>query len=235
MEDDACGDRALIAAARSSLAEAADPAKAPDMQRYMRSDMPFRGVAKPERAVIARNVFADFPLPSPQALVATARMLWDEAEFREERYLAVDLTGYRAYRAYRDWQRPDLVPLYEHMIVTGAWWDHVDEIASRRIGPLLLAFPEEIAPVMRAWSRDPDLWRRRTSIICQLAAKERTDVPLLAECLEAGIGDKDFFIRKAIGWALRQHARIDPDWVRAFVASHPDLSPLSVREATKHL
>ena len=232
MQDNACADRALIAAARSSLAAVANPVKAPEMQRYMRSAMPYRGVPKPERAAVARKVFAEFPLTSPQALIVTARTLWDEAEFREERYLAVDLTGHRAYQA---WQRPDLLPLYEHMIVTGAWWDYVDEIASRRVGPLLLAFPDEIAPVMRRWSHDPDLWRRRTSIICQLAAKDRTDVQLLAECLEAGIGEKDFFIRKAIGWALRQHARIDPGWVRNFVATHPDLSPLSVREATKHL
>jgi 3-methyladenine DNA glycosylase AlkD len=232
VEHGTSADRALLDAARSNLAELADPVKAPQMQRYMRSAMPYRGVAKPERAKLARQLFADFPLTSPESFVATTRALWDEARWREERYLAMDLTG---HRAYRDWQRPDLLPLYEHMIVTGAWWDYVDEIASRRVGPLLLAYPDKIAPVMRAWSRDPDLWRRRTSIICQLAAKERTDVPLLAECLEAGIGEKDFFIRKAIGWALRQHARIDPDWVRTFVASHPGLSPLSVREATKHL
>jgi 3-methyladenine DNA glycosylase AlkD len=232
VDDSAWADRGLIAAARSNLAELADPVKAPQMQRYMRSAMPYRGVAKPERAKLATRLFANFPLTAPESFVATVRTLWDEAEFREERYLAMDLTG---HRAYRDWQRPDLLPLYEHMIVTGAWWDYVDEIAARRVGPLLLAYPDAIASVMRTWSRDPDLWRRRTSIICQLAAKDRTDVPLLTECLAAGIGERDFFIRKAIGWALRQHARIDPDWVRAFVTEHPDLSPLSVREATKHL
>lgn len=225
-------DRALIDAARTGLADAADPVKAPQMQRYMRSAMPYRGVAKPARAVLARRLFTEFPLHSPRAWLATTRSLWDEAEWREERYLAMDLTG---HRAYRQWQEPEVLPLYEHMIVTGAWWDYVDEIASRRVGPLLLAYPDDVAPVMRAWSRDTDLWRRRTSIICQLAAKERTDVALLAECLEAGIGEPDFFLRKAIGWALRQHARIDPGWVRDFVATHPGLSPLSVREATKHL
>lgn len=225
-------DEALVEAARRGLAELADPVKAPQMQRYMRSEMPFRGVPKPERAALARRLFAAHPLPSPAVLVATVRTLWDAARFREERYLAADLTGWRGYRA---WQGPELLPLYEHMIVTGAWWDHVDEIANRRVGPLLLAHPDEVAPAMRAWAHDDDRWRRRTAIICQLGAKERTDVALLTEAIEASIGEGDFFLRKAIGWALRQHARVDPDWVRAFVAAHPDLSPLSVREATKHL
>lgn len=224
--------RALIAAARSGLAALGDARKAPEMQRYMKSELPFRGVASPERKALARTLFAEHVLGSVDALRTVVLTLWREAEYREERYLAMDLTGHRAYRA---WQTPDLVPLYEEMIVTGAWWDYVDEIANRRVGPLLRGFPDELTPIMHAWAADTDLWKRRTSIICQLSFKEATDTALLTSAIEANLGDRDFFIRKGIGWALRQFARTEPGWVRAFVDSHPGLSPLSVREALKHL
>ena len=88
---------------------------------------------------------------------------------------------------------------------------------------------------MRRWSRDDDLWRRRSAILCQLTFKARTDLDLLYACIEANLDDSDFFLRKGIGWALRQHARTDPEWVREFVATHPALSPLSRKEALRHL
>ena len=224
--------RALIAAARSRLAAIGDPRKAPEMQRYMKSELPYRGVAAPARKALTKELFAAHPLPDETALRTAALTLWREAGYREERYVAIDLTGYRAYRA---WQTPALLPLYEEMIVTGAWWDYVDEIANHRIGPLLREYPDELTPVMRAWAGDDDRWKRRTSIICQLSFKEATDTALLTDAIEANTGDRDFFVRKGIGWALRQFARTEPGWVRAFVDGHPGLSPLSVREALKHL
>jgi 3-methyladenine DNA glycosylase AlkD len=93
-----------------------------------------------------------------------------------------------------------------------------------------------VQPVIREWSERPERWLRRASIICQLDAKASTDLTLLTDVIEANLADREFFIRKAIGWALRQYARTDPDWVREFVAAHRDtLSPLSYREAIKHL
>ncbi len=226
------GER-LIIAVRTGLAEAADPERAVGQQAYMKSALPFRGLTAPELRRVCRALFAAHPLPDRRAWEQTVRTLWDEAAYREERYAAIALTGHRLYHGHQD---PGLLPLYEHMIVTGAWWDHVDELASRRVGPVLLAYPTEVAPVMRAWSTDPDRWRRRTSIICQLGAKQQTDVALLTDSVLANLDDRDFFLRKAIGWALRQYARVDPDWVRAFVAEHRDrMAALSVREATKHL
>ena len=94
--------------------------------------------------------------------------------------------------------------------------------------------PAIVRPVVRRWARDTDRWRRRAAVICQIGAKDGTDTALLAEAIEANLADPDFFLRKGIGWALRQHARLDPDWVRTFAATH-DLSPLSRREALKHL
>ncbi|KAA9157203.1 DNA alkylation repair protein [Amycolatopsis acidicola] len=222
----------FVRTVRTGLASAGDPVKAPEMRRYMKSELPFHGVPKPARARLTRRWFADFPLPDKESFVSAVRELWREAGFREERYVAIDLTGHRLYQR---WQDSSLLPLYEELIVTGAWWDYVDEVAVRRVGPLLRAEPEILLPQLRRWAVDEDHWRRRTAIICQLGAKQDIDIGLLAFAIEASIGERDFFLRKGIGWALRQHARIDPAWVLRFVDEHPGLSPLSVREALKHV
>lgn len=221
----------LVDAVRRGLAGLADPAKAPDMQRYTKSDLPFRGVAKPERAALTRALFAEHPIDDPETWVAAVRTLWHEAAYREERYVALDLIGARRYAA---WQDAGLLPLYRELIVTGAWWDFVDEIASRRVGPILRA-DDGVKAIMLDWSHDDDRWLRRTSVICQLGAKAATDTDLLTRCVEANVEDPDFFLRKGIGWALRDYAKTDPEWVRAFVQDHPALSGLSRREALKHL
>lgn len=196
------------------------------MQRYMKSAMPFRGVAKPGRAALLRELRP--VLAETDAVATAADELWTGAEFREDRYMAILL-------ARRLTPSPDRLPTYRRWIVEGAWWDYVDEIASHLVGPTLRASPAEVTPVVRSWSTDDDHWLRRTSIICQLGSKEHTDTALLAAAIEASIGETDFFLRKGIGWALRQHAYADPGWVLEFLAAHPDLSPLSRREAAKHL
>jgi 3-methyladenine DNA glycosylase AlkD len=117
---------------------------------------------------------------------------------------------------------------------TGAWWDHVDEVA-HRIAALHDAHPEPTAAAVRRWSTSDDLWLRRLAILGQLGRKDRIDLALLAELIEPNVADTEFFIRKAIGWALRDHARHDAVWVQRFVAQHPELSGLSRREALKHV
>lgn len=226
-------DSDLISAIRDGLAELADPERALAMQAYMKSEMPFRGVQKPARAAMARQLFAAHPLPDLDTWQDTALRLWRDADYREERYLAIALTGDRRYRLH---QVPAVIPMYTEMISTGAWWDYVDEIAARRIGPLLRSQPETVRPIILDWSRATDLWLRRTSIICQLGAKQETDLDLLTECLEVNLSDPDFFIRKAVGWALRDYAWTNPEWVRSWVFSHDSqLSGLSRREALKNI
>lgn len=223
-------DEGLLAAVRAALAMAAEPERAPAMQSYMKSAMPFLGVPKPARERALRPVFAARVLPDASVWSATVLALWRRAQFREERYAAIDLTGHRAY------QHAGTLGLYDEMITTGAWWDYVDEVAARRVGPLLAARPEVIRPVILRWSCDGNRWRRRSSIICQLSFKAGTDLGLLYACIDANLDDQDFFIRKAIGWALRQHARTDPAEVRRFVSARGDrLSPLPRREALKHI
>jgi len=159
--------------------------------------------------------------------------IWNAAGFREERYGAIALTGHRSARPL---QTPDALAMYEHMIMTGAWWDYVDDIAVHRVGPLLASHPREMRKTMVAWSTSPDMWKRRTSIICQVLAKDATDLKLLYACIEPSLASTEFFLRKAIGWALRSYASHDADEVVRYVDKHARwLSGLSKREALKNV
>jgi 3-methyladenine DNA glycosylase AlkD len=223
-------DRILVERVRAGLRAAAEPERAPQMQAYMKSAMPYLGVRVPTVRALVRAEAKTRPPTSTDALAATAAVLWREATHREERYAATALI---AVPAARGLQTMALLPLYQEMITTGAWWDHVDEV-SHRVGGLLVAFPSEMVPTIREWAVDPDRWLRRSAVICQIGLKDATDLDLLVDAIVANIADPDFFLRKAIGWALREYAKTDPDWVRTFVDTH-ELSPLSRREATKHL
>jgi 3-methyladenine DNA glycosylase AlkD len=226
-------DRSLVAAVKDGLAVVADPAKATGMRAYMKSAMPYRGVPAPGQDKLFRRLFAEHPLEGVAVWRATVLALWREAEYREERYAAISLSGHRRYRGY---QTPATVQMYEEMVVDGAWWDYVDAVAIHRIGPLVSAYPGRLKPLMRRWSGDADRWRRRTSIICQVGARGAADVELLYDCIEPNLDDRDFFIRKAIGWALRQYAWTDPDEIERYVAEQGDrLSGLSRREALKNI
>jgi 3-methyladenine DNA glycosylase AlkD len=220
----------LVEAARSQLVDAADPAKSLAMAAYMKTEMPFYGVQNSARKAILRSLVREFPAESFDVYESHVRALWAEPH-REEKYLAI---GYA--RAWRDFIRIESVPLYRDLIVEGAWWDFVDELATQLIGKVLFDNRTIVEPTIREWMDSEDLWLRRVSIICQLRHKEATDTSLLSDACLANVRDKDFFIRKAIGWALREYAKTNPDWVRRFVTDHgAAMAPLSVREATKHL
>ena len=226
-------DHGLVDAVRAALAARADAQRAADQQRYMKSVMPYRGLTAAVLRTALRDVFAAQPLTDRATWAATVRALWDEATFREERYAAIALVRRPAHRTWAT--RRAVVPLLRHMIVTGAWWDYVDELATRCVGPVLAAHPQE-STLMRHWAVDENLWLRRTAILVQLHFAADTDRRLLIDCIEPNLADREFFIRKAIGWALRQVARTDPAWVTAVATDWGDqLSPLSRREALKHV
>jgi 3-methyladenine DNA glycosylase AlkD len=124
-----------------------------------------------------------------------------------------------------------MLPVYEELMSTGAWWDYVDAVAGH-MGNQLRLYPNEVRPVMRAWSTDEDMWKRRVSIICQVSFKKDTDLDLLYANIEPNLADRRFFIRKAIGWALRAYAWTDPEEVARYVAANEArMSGLSKREA----
>jgi 3-methyladenine DNA glycosylase AlkD len=223
----------LVADVRATLAGHADPERAPAMQAYMKSAMPFYGVSASAQRSLLRTCFAAHPLPDRVTFESAVRTLWDDATHREERYAAIALARSRAAARWRD---VDSLPLDDHLVVTGAWWDYVDVVAVHLVGPVVRADPHHAHPVVLRWSVDDDLWRRRTAILCQVAAKDDTDVGLLSACLEPSLDRREFWLRKAIGWSLRSYAYTDPDWVLGYVRTNRDrLSPLSFREATKHL
>jgi len=224
---------ALCRALRAGLEERADPAKAPGMQAYMKSEMPYAGVQTPALRSLCREVFEAHPLGTRSRWMDTVLALWRRARYREERYAAITLAAFRGYRDFRDLEA---LPTCEEMVVDGAWWDYVDSIATRLVGDLLSRHPREMKRHMRAWARGPDVWKRRTAILSQLSFKGATDVRLLHACIEPSVGHPEFFLRKAIGWALREYARTDPDGVAEYVRANAErLSALSKREALRNL
>jgi 3-methyladenine DNA glycosylase AlkD len=223
----------LLARLDERLPTVARPESVPAMVAYLRGQFAFLGVAAPARVAVLREVTADLGRPDEADLRAFARGCWAR-EHRELQYCGCwYLRRWTARVA-----GPGFVDALDEAITQRAWWDTVDDLA-RTTGDLVAAHPELVA-VMDHWAGlaavGPDLWRVRVAILHQLAYKDATDTErLLRYCLDHA-GDTDFFVRKAIGWALRQHARTDPALVRRFVQQHrAELHPLSVREALRHV
>ena len=229
----------VVDAVCRALEKAGDPGRAGAQQSYMKSALPFRGIASPQLRAALRPLLTDpaYRLGDREEWESTIRGLWDGARYREERYAALAIAGHRLYRSWA--VERSAMPLYRHLVESGAWWDFVDDIAAHRVGPVLRSHPETEADRMRAWAVDGDLWVRRAAILSQLLSKDETDRRLLLDCITPNLADRDFFIRKAIGWSLRQYARSGPGaagWVRRSVDDlGARLSPLSRREALKHL
>jgi len=222
--------RVLVDLAVTRLEAVADPEKAGPMAAYMKTEMPFHGVPQAGRTPIMKELVRTYPPTDNDDYRANVRALWD-LPHREEKYLAL---GYA--RAFRDHHTPANLDLFLELVVEGAWWDFVDEIASKLVGGVLLRHRAETTPTIDSLVGDDDMWLRRTAIICQLNHKIETDTGLLARACTVNLADPEFFIRKAIGWALREYAKTDPDWVRSFVRDREHtMSRLSLREATKHL
>jgi len=225
----------LVHAVGTELARHADAERAAGQQAYMKSALPYRGLTTPRLRAVVRPLLGakEHEMSSPDEWEATIRALWDEAAYREEWYAAIALARHRAYRR---WVDSDSMPLWRHLIVTGAWWDVDDHVATHLVRDVRVGAPEVEGLRLREWAASDDLWLRRSAITCQVGLKTGVDRRLLIDAIEPNLADRDFFIRKAIGWALRDHARVAPDWVRSFVDRHDgDLSGLSRREALKHL
>jgi 3-methyladenine DNA glycosylase AlkD len=221
---------ALTGFAATRLAAAANPDKAVPMAAYMKTDQPFYGVQKPGRSAIFNEMIDRFAPSDRDDYCSAVLALWDQPH-REEQYLAI---GYA--KAFPRYITLSSVPLYRRLIVEGAWWDFVDDIATSLVGSVLRSQRDPMTLKIRAWIDDRDLWLRRTAIIGQLGHKEDTDESLLFDACVARLGEEEFFIRKAIGWALREYAKTNPEAVRSFVLDHRgEMSGLSFREATKHL
>ena len=206
-----------------------DPSRAEGMSAYMKNRFPFLGVSSPVRRQLARAALSGLPRPDHRDLADFARLCWERPE-REYQYAAIDQLRKATKRL-----PVGFLEELRWMIVTKPWWDSCDPLSGTVVGGIVRRFPES-APVMEEWIGDPVLWLRRAALLHQLKWKESCDQDRLFRFCELTMGEKEFFIRKAIGWALRQHARVAPEEVTRFLTAHrARLSGLSFREAAKHL
>ncbi len=200
------------------------------MGRYLKTEMPIYGVSKPERIPILRELAGRW-IPATRAEYTDLVLALWQRPHREEKYLAIGVA-----RAHDRFVTKSSVPLYRRLITEGAWWDLVDEVATKLSGRVLLRQRPAMTPTILAWLEHRSLWIRRAALLAQIGHKEATDEDLLFSSCLARAHEKDFFMRKAIGWALRDYAWTAPDAVTDFVATHTaELSGLSKREATKNL
>jgi 3-methyladenine DNA glycosylase AlkD len=208
---------------------ARDPERAAPMAKYMRDQFSYLGLAAPRQQALTRTVLAGLPRPTEDDMRTVALACWDLEE-REYQYFACGWL-----RTHVKVPGPGFLDTARTLITTKAWWDTVDPLATRVVGGLVKRHPSLVAE-MDEWSADRDMWLARTAILHQLNYGAETDTERLFGYCTRQAGHPDFFIRKAIGWALRQYARTDPEAVRQYVAANRDrLAPLSIREATKHL
>lgn len=196
----------------------------------MKSEMPYHGIKSAELTKVKQKWFKEFPVRTFEEYIELIQGLW-AADFREERYVAISL----AYK-YKQYQTVEALPVFQMMIQDGAWWDYVDSIAADLIGALLGKYPEEMRTVVYQWIEHDDLWLRRSAILAQLKFKANTDEAMLYEFCDRCMDEKIFWIRKAIGWALREYSKTNPDSVRTFVEKTRErMSGVTWREARKYI
>lgn len=213
---------------REAFAEAGDPEIAAGQKAYLKGQFSFFGLKSPDRRALQRPFLVKDALPPAEFRGEVIRDLWDMPE-RELHYVAQEL-----FEKYHKHYTLEDIDLLEHLITHNSWWDTVDFLASHIAGRLMQQFPEHRDEVIERWMASDHLWLQRTCLLFQLGYKAELDEVLLEDLIGRLQHHPDFFIRKAIGWILRSHARVNPDFTRYMVKTY-SLSPLSVREAMKHL
>jgi 3-methyladenine DNA glycosylase AlkD len=215
-------------ALQAKLREHANAENAVAMSKYMKDHFPFFGIKSPQRRELANAFLKEHDMLKQPFNRDFVRELWELPE-RELQIVAIDYS----VKFVKKMERDDIL-LLRDMITQKSWWDTVDAIASNLVGPLCLKFEDLQIEYIEPWSTDEHLWLRRTSIIYQLGYKANTDEQALYTYIERNSNSKEFFIQKAIGWALRQYSKTNPESVRHFIETH-ELAKLSVREGSKYI
>lgn len=205
-----------------------DEKKAIPMQNYMKNHFPFFGIKTPERRRAVKQFFEASGILKKDFQEGLVLDLWKKDE-REYQYAALDYIE-------KSMKKLNIqhLPFLEQLITSKSWWDTVDMLAPKPVGAIALKHPEVIAERIDGWAYGNHLWLRRSAILFQLKYKEHTDEALLYQYIEQNKGSKEFFIQKAIGWALREYSKTNPASVRTFIES-TDLPNLSVREGSKYI
>jgi 3-methyladenine DNA glycosylase AlkD len=214
---------------KSLYEQNASPADAAPMKKYMRDQFEFLGIKTPVRTKLMKEFIKENGLPPLDKLDIIAQELWALPQ-REFQYTANGLIG-RLQKKFE----PEFISTLEYLIVTKSWWDTVDTLAGDTVGVHFKRFPKVREKYLKKWRRSDNFWLRRSALLFQLGYKEDTDFDLLGEIVRENLGSDEFFINKAIGWALRQYAWTNPAPVKKFVKATKGLHPLSRREALKNI
>jgi 3-methyladenine DNA glycosylase AlkD len=217
-----------VLALKKLLEMHANRAQAAPMKKYMRGQFEYLGIKSPKMTELLREYIGSQGLPALEELDLIERELWSLRE-REFQYAAMSLLG-----KFEKKLEPEFIIPIEYMITTKSWWDTVDSLAGHAVGTHFKRFPDVRRRYLKKWRNSDNFWLRRTVLLFQLGYKKETDFKLLCEIIHENLGSDEFFINKAIGWALRQYAWTDPKAVKKFVKG-TDLHPLSRREALKNI
>jgi 3-methyladenine DNA glycosylase AlkD len=214
---------------KKTFAKNADASIAAGAKAYLLHQFEFYGIKTPLRRQLSKEFYKANPIKDHNELNVIVKACFAEPQ-RELHYFAIELLGHHK----KLWSKKTL-PLIEWIITHYSWWETVDSTNTHVISKFFLQFPEFINEYTYKWNRSDNKWLKRMSLLFQLTYREKTNTTLLTEYIEHTQLEEDFFIRKAIGWALRAYTYTDSKWVVQFVKAHPKLSPLSKREALKHL
>lgn len=195
---------------------------------YMRDQFEFYGIKSPLRRQIQKPFLTKSYIPPKVELEEIVKVLWNKPQ-REYQFIAQELV----YKYVRQFDKND-IELLEYMVTRKSWWDTVDYIAVKLIGPYFIRFPEQLNPCIEKWLGSGNIWLQRCCLLYQLKSKDKMDTERLEYIIKKLLGSKEFFINKAIGWVLREYSKTNPDWVRDFADSN-DLANLSRREALRLL
>lgn len=206
----------------------ADPEKAIPMANYMKNHFPFLGIKTPERNQLLKEFFQETAINKKPFSQDFVEQLWSFKE-REYHYAALHYC-----QKYKKGFTNEDIPFFQKLITTNSWWDTVDTIAPHIIGEIAGRFPTVIPQYIDLWSTNENIWLRRSAILFQLKYKSKTNADLLYHYCLANADTKEFFTQKAIGWALREFSKTNPDSVRTFIQSNA-LPKLSVREGSKYI
>lgn len=220
----------ILAEILAELPQYRDAERAPKMKAYMKDHFEYLGVDSNSRKKAVSAVWKIIQKPNKEEMFALMTKLWSQP-YREYQYVAMDISS-----KYLKTLNPKDLPRIAFYIEHKSWWDTVDFLASNLVGGAIANQKKEIKDLIAPFIKSKDMWMRRSAILCQLKFKGEVDTAVLAECILQTIHEKDFFIRKAHGWALRQYSKFNPKWVADFIkANDPQLSNLAIKEGSKYL
>lgn len=209
--------------------EHANPTIAKGAKAYMLHQFEFYGIKTPLRRKLSKDFYKAYPIYNTKELKALIQLCFKEPQ-RELHYFAIELLGF-----HKKLWNVQTITLIEWILTHNSWWDSVDGTNTHVIGKYFQLFPELVPKITDKWNQSNNFWLQRMSILFQLTYRKQTNLALLTKYIENRQLEKEFFVRKAIGWALRAYTYTDPAWVISFVKKHPELSNLSKREALKRV